>query len=128
MEIVTSKSINPNDVYKLINSSNAGSVVFHFAVVRGTTDDKSMNSIEFRAAKDSNDIKRELHSISDELRKQFKVDDVLAIRAIGKLNVGDIMALVAVSSPHREPAFDACRYGVERLREMKSIVKQETFK
>ncbi len=117
MEIVTNRPINPNEVYHLINSKNAGSVIFHFAVVKGATDDKTMSSIEFSAAKDDNDIKKELHTISEEIRKKWKVDDVLMIRATGKLNAGDVMSLVAASSPHREAAFDACRYGVERLKD-----------
>ena len=128
MEIVTSKSINPNDVYRLIDSGKAGSVVFHFAVVRGTTDDKTTSIIEFRPANGDADIRQELHEISDEIRKKWKVDDVLIIRATGKLSVGDVMSLVAVSSPHSEAAFEANRYGVERLKKMKSIVKHETFR
>ncbi len=128
MELVSNTPINPNDVYRLIDSSTAGSVVIHYAVVRGTTDEKSTSSVEFRAAKDEQDVKQELHGISDEMRKKFKVDDVLIIRALGKLNVGDVMSLVAVSSPRSQAAFDASHYGVDRLKEMKSLRKQETFK
>jgi molybdopterin synthase catalytic subunit len=128
MEIVTNNPIRPDDVYRLINSDNAGSVVFHFAVVRGTTDDKTTSIIEFQPARDNNDIKEELHQISDEIRKKWKVDDVLIIRAIGKLAVGDVMSLVAVSSPRSMAAFEASHYGVDRLKEMKTILKQETFR
>ena len=128
MEIVVNSPIDPNDVYRLINSANAGSVVVHFAVVRGTTENKTMGSIEFWPAKGDDDIRSELQGISDEIRNKFGVDDVLIIRALGKFNVGDVMALVAISSPHRGPAFDACRYGVERLKELKTMMKKETFR
>jgi len=74
MEIVSNKPINPNDVYRLIKADTAGSVVIHFAVVRGATDDKSTSEVEFRPSKDNNDIKREMRDISDEIRKKFKVD------------------------------------------------------
>lgn len=100
MEIVQSSPINPNDVYRLINTDHAGSIVFHFAVVRSATDDKMMSSIEFQAAMDITDIKQELHEISDAIHAQWEVDDVLLIRAIGQLKVGDVMSLVAASSPH----------------------------
>lgn len=128
MEIVTSNPIRPDDVYRLIDSGNAGSVVFHFAVVRGTTDNKETSIIEFRPARDNDDIKEELHQISDEIRKKWSVGDVLIIRAIGKLAVGDVMSLVAVSSPRSIAAFEASHYGVDRLKEMKTILKQETFR
>ena len=127
MELVTNSPINPNDVYRLIDSSNAGSVVFHFAVVRGATDGKKSGSIEFQPAKDSDDVIRELRLISDEIRNKWKIDDVLTMRATGKLNVGDVMSLIAVSSPHRDDVFNACSFGLEKLKQMKSIIKKETF-
>jgi len=128
MEIVTNNPIRPDDVYRLIDSGNAGSVVFHFAVVRGTTGEKQTSIIEFQPVKDNNDTREELHQISDEIRKKWEVDDVLIIRAIGKLAVGDVMSLVAVSSPRSMAAFEASHYGVDRLKEMKTILKQETFR
>ncbi|MCX6741430.1 MAG: molybdenum cofactor biosynthesis protein MoaE, partial [Candidatus Parcubacteria bacterium] len=108
-------------------TKTAGSVVLHYAVVRGQNDKTVTASVEFQPVKDKNDVKDELHSITDDIRSKFKVDDVLIIRAMGKLNVGDVMSLVAASSPHREAVFDACRYGVEKLKAMKTIRKKETF-
>jgi molybdopterin synthase catalytic subunit len=128
MEIVTNNPIRPDDVYRLIDSGNAGSVIFHFAVVRGTTGDKTTTIVEFQPARSNDDIKEELHQISEEIRKKWEVDDVLIIRAIGKLAVGDVMSLVAVSSPRSMAAFEASHYGVDRLKEMKTIKKQETFR
>ena len=128
MEIVTNSPIHPEETFRLIDSGNAGSVVFHFAVVRGTTGDKQTSIIEFQPAKDIDKTKEELHQISEEIRTKWEVDDVLIIRAVGKLCVGDVMSLVAVSSPRSMAAFEASHYGVDRLKEMKTILKQETFR
>ena len=128
MEIVTGNPIRPDDVYRLIDSGNAGSVVFHFAVVRGTTGDKQTSIIEFQPTRDITETQKELHQISDEIRKKWTVDDVLIIRAMGKLCVGDVMSLVAVSSPRSIAAFEASHWGVDRLKEMKTIKKQEIFR
>jgi molybdopterin synthase catalytic subunit len=127
MELVTNTPINPTDVYRMIDSSKGGSVVFHFAVVRGTTGEKKTDSVEFRVAKDNEDTLRELRTISDELRDNWEIDDVLIIRATGILKVGDAMSLVAASSPHREAAFGASSHGVEKLKKMKTIIKNEVF-
>jgi molybdopterin synthase catalytic subunit len=128
MEIVTNKPINPDEAYRLIDSGNGGSVVFHFAVVRGTTGDKQTSIVEFQPAKSDIETKEELHQISEEIRKKWEIDDVLIIRAMGKLCVGDVMSLVAVSSPRSMAAFEASHYGVDRLKEMKTIKKQEIFR
>lgn len=124
MEIVVNKTIDPSEVYELIKKDTAGSLVLHFGIVREITEDKTTSSIEFHA---SGDVDEELRTISDEIRRGWKIEDVLIIRRLGKLNIGDIISLVGVTSPHREEAFEACRYGVDRLKRMSTIIKKETF-
>ncbi len=124
MEIVSNKPIDPSKVYGLIKKGSAGSVVFHFALVREATENKTTSSIEFQV---SGDVDKELRTISDEIRRKWKIEDILIIRRIGRLNIGDVIALVAASSSHREEAFEACRYGVDKLKEMVTITKKETF-
>ena len=124
MEIISNKAIDPSKVYELIKKDTAGSVVLHFAVVKRSPENKAISSMEFHA---DGDVKEELHTICDEILKRWKIEDVLIIRRLGQLNIGDIISLVAISSPHREEAFDACRYGVDRLKKMLTITKKEIF-
>jgi molybdopterin synthase catalytic subunit len=124
MEILSNKPINPSKVYELIKKDTAGSAVFHFALVRESTENKKTKLIEFHVR---GDIKEELQMLSKEIRKRWEVEDVLIMRRIGRLKIGDIISLVAVSSSHREEAFNACRYGVDRLKKMSTIVKKETL-
>jgi molybdopterin synthase catalytic subunit len=122
MEIVTEATINPNEVYDKIKRETVGSVVLHFAVVREKTGDQITQSIDFQR---NGDIENELKSIAGSIRDKYQLEDVLIIRRLGALRVGDVMSLVATSAPHREDAFDACRYGVESLKKMKTITKTE---
>ena len=122
MEIVTSERIDPSRIYDEIQKQTAGSVVLHFAVVRGKTGDQITTSIEFQRV---GDIESELRSISERIRQQWNVEDVMIIRRIGLLQVSDVMSLVAASAPHREDAFAACRYGVDSLKKMQTIQKTE---
>lgn len=45
----------------------------------------------------------------------------------GKLTVGGLSVIIAVSSPHREESFSACRYLLEELKENAPIWKQEHY-
>ena len=122
MEIVTEKRINPDEVYGRVKKQTVGSIVVHFAVVREKTGDQITKSVEFQR---TGDIEDELKSITDVIREKWAVEDILIIRRLGMLDVGDVMSLVATSASHREDAFDACRYGVESLKNMQSIQKTE---
>jgi molybdopterin synthase catalytic subunit len=124
MEIAANEPIDPSHVYALVRKECSGSVVFHFAVVRAGTEDKTTSSIEYCA---DGDVNEELRTICQEIRDKWEIEDVLIIRRLGRLNVGDIISLAAVSCPHRQQAFDSFRYGVERLKKMSTITKKETF-
>ncbi len=122
MEVITDKEINPNEIYDRIKKETVGSIVLHFAVVRERTGDQVTQIIDFQR---DGDIENELKSIVDSIKDKYELEDVLIIRRLGALKVGEVMSLVAASAPHREDAFDACRYGVESLRKMKTIKKTE---
>ena len=124
MEIVSDEPIDPSKVYDLIGKDCSGSIVLHFASVRPKTSGKTTSSIEYCA---DGDVAEELRNISRDIREKWNVEDVLIVRRVGKLNVGDIISLVAVSAAHRQDGFDGCRYGVERLKKMTTIIKNETF-
>ena len=49
------------------------------------------------------------------------------VHRVGRLEIGEISVLIAVSSPHRAEAFEACRYAIDRLKEVVPIWKKELF-
>ena len=117
--------IDPASVYDSICSAFSGSVVFHYAVVkRQAGSGKSTTCIEYQA---HGDTLQELEDIAKELENGWKLEDVLLIRRTGCLSVGEIISLVAASSPNSEDAFEACRQGISRLKKMSTIHKTEKF-
>ena len=46
---------------------------------------------------------------------------------IGRLQVGEASVAIAAASPHRAEAFAACRYTIERVKQIAPIWKRETF-
>jgi molybdopterin synthase catalytic subunit len=55
-------------------------------------------------------------------------DAVLAIaHRVGRLEIGETSVIIAAGSPHRADAFSACRYGIERVKQIAPIWKHEHF-
>lgn len=46
---------------------------------------------------------------------------------IGRVEVGEASVVIAAASPHRAEAFSACRYAIERLKQIAPIWKHEHF-
>ncbi len=125
MVIVSHSPIDPATVYGQITKEQAGSVVFHYAVVKEQGGHGGVTTgIEYQAA---GDVEAELEEIAEELREKWKLEDVLLIRRTGRLEIGDIISLVAASSPNSEDAFASCRHGIARIKKMATIKKTETY-
>lgn len=122
MEIVTNKPVDPATMFQKIRKSEGGSVLLHYAVVKSQTGGQVSAGIQFEKA---GDIEGELHAIAVDIKQRWKIEDVLLVRRIGILDVGDIISLIAVSSPASTDAFDACRHGLERLKKMSTLKKTE---
>lgn len=118
-------AIDPATVYNSICSAFSGSVVLHYAVVkRQAGSNKTTTAIEYRSQEDT---QLELEGIAGDLERRWQLEDVLLIRRTGCLSVGDIISLVAASSPNSEDAFEACKHGISRLKKMSTITKTEKF-
>ena len=123
MVLITSDPIDPHGAYDLIASKSAGSVLFHYAVVKAQKGNKGVTChIEYALA---GDAENELRTIAGEIADAWDIEDLLLVRRIGRLGVGEIISLVAASSPSSEDAFAACKYGIGRLKKMRSIAKNE---
>jgi molybdopterin synthase catalytic subunit len=125
MEIVTEHPIVPGAMHSLIAQKCSGSVVLHYAVVKIQQSlDKVTTGIEYQSA---GDTVAELKEISAELKGKWELEDVLLVRRTGTLGIGDIISLIAVSSPNSSDAFASCQHGISRLRKMATIRKNEMY-
>ena len=124
MVIVTKNPVDPGTMFERIRKSEAGSVLLHYAVVKSQAGDRVSAGIHFEKA---GDIEEELHALAADIKQRWKIEDVLLVRRIGTLDIGDIISLIAVSSPGSNDAFEACRYGLEKFKKMTTLKKTERF-
>jgi molybdopterin synthase catalytic subunit len=121
---LTQKPIDPSTIYKRINTAGSGSVVVHFGVVKPVAQGKKTGGIAF-VPKDG--LEEEIGEIEKQMREKFSINDVLLIRRVGTLSIGDIILAAAVAAETRGAAFDACRHAVESFKKLKRVQKQELF-
>ena len=68
-------------------------------------------------------------AIGGEVRRRWPTIGRLAlIHRLGALVVSDSAVVVAVSSPHRDEAFEAARFAIDTLKETVPIWKHETWR
>jgi molybdopterin synthase catalytic subunit len=70
---------------------------------------------------------RALVRILDESRERWPGVRLAIHHRIGRLEIGEASVAIAAASPHRADAFAACRYAIERIKQIVPIWKHEHF-
>lgn len=65
--------------------------------------------------------------IIEAAKQKFDITHAIAIHRIGALDIGDIAVWIGVSSAHRYPAFDACRWILDTVKADIPVWKQEYY-
>jgi MoaE-MoaD fusion protein len=106
-----------------VSSSRAGALVTFVGRVRARSRDRDVSRLEYEAYPEM--VEAIFKQIADEARVKFAVDAVAIHHRTGVLSVGDTSVIIAVAAEHRQPAFDACRFAIDRLKQIAPIWKKE---
>ena len=103
----------------------SGAVVLFLGVVRDHADGREdVRSMTYEAYEEP--ARRVMLEIVEETRRRWPdVERVALLHRVGELALSEPSVAVAVSSPHRDVAFDAARYCIDTLKETVPIWKQE---
>lgn len=68
-----------------------------------------------------------MREIGQSLHEKFAIHRLAIVHRLGRLQIGETSVFIAVSAPHRGPAFDACRLAIDTLKRTVPIWKKEYF-
>jgi molybdopterin synthase catalytic subunit len=63
----------------------------------------------------------------DEVREHWPVARVAVHHRTGRVRPGEASVVIAAAAPHRAEAFAACRYVIERVKQVAPVWKRECF-
>ena len=117
---------DPIDLGKImsgVKDRSAGGTVLFVGSVRDHNETGPVSKIHYEAYQEMAEDK--IAEIEFEVRKKWKIEKFVAIHRIGNLKIGEISVAVAISAEHRKEAFEACRYGIDRIKASVPIWKKE---
>jgi molybdopterin synthase catalytic subunit len=102
-----------------------GAVCVFDGIVRDNTRGRKTLHLDYEAYREM--ALGQMTTLASEAIQKFGVRDVALLHRLGRLHVGETSVLVVVSSAHRGPAFEACRWLIDTLKKQVPIWKKETF-
>ncbi len=102
---------------------DCGGVVLFLGTVRDQSDGHVTAALEYEAYCTMAETK--LAEIEQEARRRWPVGEIALVHRLGRLAVGEVSVAAAVSCPHRAEAFEACRFAIDRLKEIVPLWKKD---
>lgn len=121
---VTTQEIGAGLMERLAAPSD-GAVVAFLGVVRDATEGRQVSALHYEAYSEM--AEKEMRLLAEEACRRYTITSVLIAHRVGSLQVGEVSVLVAVTSPHRAAAFDACEFLIDTLKRTVPIWKKEEF-
>jgi molybdopterin synthase catalytic subunit len=122
---VTTEPLSVQQVNDLVKRPTDGAVVTFDGIVRNNFAGRPVQYLEYEAYAAM--AEQKLAEIGAEVRQKFAVGEVAMIHRIGRLEIGASSIVIAVAAPHRQAAFEACAYAMDRVKEEVPIWKKEFF-
>ena len=122
---ITREKIPTEELAKSLKRAADGAVVAFEGIVREQSHGRKTLYLEYEAY-DAMAV-RKMEEIGDEAKRKFEIHNVGIIHRVGKLEIGETSVAIVVTAAHRRPAFEACHYAINRLKQTVPIWKKEYF-
>ena len=121
----TSTPPDPDAPVPLVAEEGDGAVVPFAGLVRNPTQGRRVQFLEYEAYEPM--ALSEMRRLAEEAGRRWPIVRIAITHRIGLVEIGETSVAIAVSSAHRGEAFAACRFAIDRLKEIVPIWKKEHF-
>lgn len=122
---LTEQPIDPAAVTRSVQSPAAGAVVLFLGTVRETTEGRKTASLDYQCYPEM--AAAMLGKLEQEARQRWPLIGCTIVHRLGHLDVGETSVAIAVSSGHREAAFAAGQWLIDRIKQVVPIWKKENW-
>jgi molybdopterin synthase catalytic subunit len=113
----------PIDVPEVLRRS--GAVVLFLGTTREFTGSRQTSSLDYQGYPEM--ATRKLTELEQRARRQWPLLEVAVVHRLGHLEVGEASVAIAVSSAHREDAFQAGKWLIDTIKKVVPIWKKENW-
>jgi molybdopterin synthase catalytic subunit len=120
---IIDRMIDASAVIAHVQSPTAGAIVLFLGTTREITNDRQTVSLDYECYPEM--AKRKLAELEAQARKRWPILDCAIVHRVGRVEIGEASVAIAVSSAHRQPAFEAGQWLIDTLKEVVPIWKCE---
>jgi MoaE-MoaD fusion protein len=120
---ITTQPLDGESLQRYVQTPQDGAIVLFSGVVRDNFDGRATAHLEYESYESM--AVPVLSQLADEARGKWEIGRIAVHHRIGRLEIGETAVIVAVAAPHRQAAFEAAAYIMDRIKEVAPIWKRE---
>ncbi|OYV86643.1 MAG: molybdopterin converting factor [Planctomycetia bacterium 21-64-5] len=125
MVALTNEPIDAAKVLEQVESPLAGAVVLFLGTTREFTGSRRTESLDYECYPEM--AVRKLAELELAARQRWPLVECALVHRLGHLKIGEASVAAAVSSPHRQAAFEAGQWLIDTLKQSVPIWKKENW-
>jgi len=107
-----------------VTSKRIGGIATFLGCARDFSEGRNISAIQFEQYADM--ATAAMQALRHEALKRFDIIDVRMVHRVTTVHAGDQIVLIVVGAEHRKPAFEACEWLIDTLKQRVPIWKKET--
>ena len=123
--VLTSEKLDLTTCNAFVQDDACGGIAIFVGTVRNHTKGKEVKRLDFSAYEPM--AIKEMYKIAEQAMHKFSISKIAIHHTVSDLNIGEVPVIIAVSSAHRNAAFEACQFAIDTLKETVPIWKKEHF-
>jgi MoaE-MoaD fusion protein len=122
---ITSAPLDPVSAANLVSGPDAGAIATFVGIVRDHNGGRRVLWLDYEAYAPL--AERAFARIADEAGAHWPSTRLAMHHRVGRIEIGEASVVIAAASAHRADAFAACRYAIERIKQIAPVWKHEHF-
>ena len=123
---IVRRRIGLEAVLRAVRDPAAGAVVTFLGTTRNENAGRRVTRLEYEAFAEM--ATREMERLGAAAQHRWRLRKLAIVHRVGVVPVGESSVVIAVSAGHRQEAFVACRWLIDRLKQIVPIWKKEHFR
>jgi len=120
---ITENPINLSKLLEETQDNGTGACVIFLGTVRNNGDDGIVSGITYEAHIEL--AAQVLEKIEKEVEKKFHNSKCRVVHRVGYLGLGETSVAIVIRAPHRNTAYEASRFAIEKIKKTVPIWKKE---
>jgi molybdopterin synthase catalytic subunit len=124
---LSAQPLDPQAAAAFVSDSRAGGIAVFLGTTRAESNEggRPLVALDYEAYPDM--VRPQLKTLASRARQQWPIVKLALLHRVGRVALAEPSVIIAVSTPHRQDAFDACRWLIDTLKSEAAIWKKEIW-